>query len=552
MRLDRRAALRRLIGFVAASPLFAQEGSDYPPQYAEEVMGPVNLHEFEAVAKKKLHKMAYDFIAGGVEDEVTLRANRASFECLRLIPRVMRDVSTVDPSVTLLGTKLPAPILLAPTGGKNLILPGADLVAARAAAHVGCIYSVGGAPMDRLEDEGIELTWWSNSIGQADKEAAQNYALRMEDQGASALILTVDNQYQSNRDRNNRNRFDYGYMSSGVPGDSGGGRRASPAVAAMFRKHTPNLTWDWIEWVRQKSELPIVIKGVLDPEDAEARRQPRRGRNRRLEPRCASARERDCFDRCAPGHCASGGRQSADPDGRRRAAGNRHRQSACAGRDGSADRAALFMGSGVIRPRWRAARLGVAGGGVQAGAGARGQDEAERGGPPDGPERAVRVVAVPLFLLAGWVAQAQQPLHEVCGACHTTVADDFRSHKHASVGLDCSTCHGESLAHRNAAGAVAPDRVAAPHPACRALRDVPRGAGEGFLASRHGELVQANERAPNCGTCHDVHRVRSILAMKRRCVTCHKERPEACAAAPAEVQFQLECANCHTPHEFRR
>ncbi|MEZ5396218.1 MAG: alpha-hydroxy acid oxidase [Bryobacterales bacterium] len=269
MRLDRRAALRRLIGFVAASPLFAQEGSDYPPQYADEVMGPVNLHEFEAVAKKKLHKMAYDFIAGGVEDEVTLRANRASFECLRLIPRVMRDVSTVDPSVTLLGTKLPAPILLAPTGGKNLILPGADLVAARAAAHVGCIYSVGGAPMDRLEDEGIELTWWSNSIGQADKEAAQNYALRMEDQGASALILTVDNQYQSNRDRNNRNRFDYGYMSSGVPGDSGGGPPRNPAVAAMFRKHTPNLTWDWIEWVRQKSELPIVIKGVLDPEDAE-------------------------------------------------------------------------------------------------------------------------------------------------------------------------------------------------------------------------------------------------------------------------------------------
>ncbi|MCB1018336.1 MAG: alpha-hydroxy-acid oxidizing protein, partial [Acidobacteria bacterium] len=269
MRLDRRAALRRLIGFVAASPLFAQEGSDYPPQYADEVMGPVNLHEFEEVAKSKLHKMAYDFIAGGVEDEVTLRANRASFECLRLVPRVMTDVSAVDPSVTLLGTKLPAPILLAPTGGKNLILPGADLVAARAAAHVGCVYSVGGAPMDRLEDEGIELTWWSNSIGQGDKEAAQNYALRMEDQGASALILTVDNQYQSNRDRNNRNRFDYGYMSSGVPGDSGGGPPRNPAVAAMFRKHTPNLTWDWIEWVRQKSELPIVIKGVLDPEDAE-------------------------------------------------------------------------------------------------------------------------------------------------------------------------------------------------------------------------------------------------------------------------------------------
>jgi isopentenyl diphosphate isomerase/L-lactate dehydrogenase-like FMN-dependent dehydrogenase len=266
--LDRRAALRRLLGFFAASPLFAQDGTVYPPQYSDEVMGPVNLHEFEAIAKGKLHKMAYDFIAGGVEDEVTLRANRESFECLRLVPRVMRDVSNVDSSVTLLGVNLPAPILFAPTGGKNLVLPDADLICARAAAHVKSIYSVGGAPMDRLEDEGVELTWWSNSTGQSTKEAAQNYALRMEDQGAAALILTVDNQYQSNRDRNNRNRFDYGYMSSGVPGSSGGGPPRSPAVAAMWRKHTPNLTWEWIEWVRQRSELPIVIKGVLDPEDA--------------------------------------------------------------------------------------------------------------------------------------------------------------------------------------------------------------------------------------------------------------------------------------------
>jgi isopentenyl diphosphate isomerase/L-lactate dehydrogenase-like FMN-dependent dehydrogenase len=267
--MDRRAALRRLVGFFAASPLLAQEGREYPPRYSDEIMGPVNLHEFEAIAKQKLHKMAYDFIAGGVEDEVTLRANRESLECLRLVPRVMTDVSSVDTAVTLLGTKLPAPILLAPTGGKNLVLPGADLVCARAAAHVHCIYSVGGAPMDRLEDEGVELTWWSNSIGQADKESAQNYALRMEDQGASAFILTVDNQYQSNRDRNNRNRFDYGYMSSGVPGDSGGGPPRNPAVAAMWIRHTPNLTWEWIEWVRQRSELPIIVKGILDPRDAQ-------------------------------------------------------------------------------------------------------------------------------------------------------------------------------------------------------------------------------------------------------------------------------------------
>lgn len=275
MKLDRRTALRRLAQFVAGSPFFAaaaqaqRPGTIYPPTYSDEVMGPVNIHEFEQIAKSKLHKLAYDFIAGGVEDEVTLRANREGFECLRLVPRVMTDVSEVDTSLTLLGAKLPAPILLAPTGGKNLIFAGADLTCARAAAHVGTIYSVGGADMDRLEDEGVELSWWRNTTGTPDEESAQNFALRAEDSGAAAIVLTVDNQYQSNRDRNNRNRFDYGYMSSGVPQAKEGQPPRSPAIAAMWQRHTPNLTWKWIEWVRSRSEIPIVVKGVLDPMDAE-------------------------------------------------------------------------------------------------------------------------------------------------------------------------------------------------------------------------------------------------------------------------------------------
>src|SRR3970282_973773 len=93
----------------------------YPPTYADEVMGPVNLHEFEEAAKSKIHKLAYDFIAGGVDDELTLRANRESLERLRIRPRVMVDVTDVDPAIELFGKKVAYPILLAPTGGKNLV-----------------------------------------------------------------------------------------------------------------------------------------------------------------------------------------------------------------------------------------------------------------------------------------------------------------------------------------------------------------------------------------------------------------------------------------------
>ncbi len=278
--MDRRRALQNLVTLFAGSPILAaqtvspagwperNEGGDLPT-YADDVMGPVNLHEFEDIAKQKLHKLAYDFIAGGVEDEVTLRANRESLERLRLRPRVMVDVSNVDPSVELLGRKLPYPILLSPTGGKNLVIPGADLVCARAAAHTNTEYGVGGAPMDRLEDEGIKVTWWSNTTGHSSRERAQSYARRIEDNGARGIIVTVDNQYQSNRDRNNRNRFDYSFMQTGVPEDAAKRKLVSPAIAAIWRPHTPNMTWDYVDWLRSSVKIPLMIKGILNAEDAE-------------------------------------------------------------------------------------------------------------------------------------------------------------------------------------------------------------------------------------------------------------------------------------------
>jgi isopentenyl diphosphate isomerase/L-lactate dehydrogenase-like FMN-dependent dehydrogenase len=280
MKLNRRSAIRNLLSLAAGSPLLAaaqspppgfpdnRGGTWFPPRYADDVMGPVNLHEFEPIARQKLHKLAYDFFAGGVEDEVTLRANRESLERVRLVPRVMVDVSTVDPSVNLFGHKLDYPILLAPTGGKNLVLPDSDMVCARAAAQTKTIYAVSGAPVDKLADEGLDLAFWRNTTGQDTRERAQGYARRSEDDGAQAILVTVDNQYQSNRERNNRNRFDYGYMSTGVSGEGEKREPRTPAVAAMWTPHTPNMTWDYIDWLKSASDLPVILKGILSPEDA--------------------------------------------------------------------------------------------------------------------------------------------------------------------------------------------------------------------------------------------------------------------------------------------
>ncbi|MEO7650424.1 MAG: alpha-hydroxy acid oxidase [Bryobacteraceae bacterium] len=258
--MNRREAVRLFAGFAAGSPLWAQTADS-------DLMGPVNVHEFEAVAKRKLNKLAYDFIAGGVEDELTLQANRAAYKRVFLVPRVMTDVSNVDTSLELFGMKLDAPIIIAPTGGKNLVMPDAESVVAKAAlASKTLLCSATGA--EKLLEDAQPIRWWSNTTGHPKKAAAASYARRIEDLGGKAIVVTVDNQYQSNRDRNNRNRFDYGYMASGVPNPNEKREPRNPARPAVWQPHTPGMTWEYIEWLRGASKLPVIVKGVLAPEDA--------------------------------------------------------------------------------------------------------------------------------------------------------------------------------------------------------------------------------------------------------------------------------------------
>ena len=259
--MNRRDLVRNLMTLAAGSPLLRGEVPD-------DLMGPINVHEFEEVAKRKMHKLAYDFIAGGVEDELTLRANRAAYEHVFLLPRVMTDVSTVSLETELLGMKLASPILIAPTGGKSLVIENADEIVARGAlASKTLICSATG--VQKILEKGEPLLWWSNTIGASNKAQARGYARRVEDGGGKAIALTVDNQYQSNRDRNNRNRFDYGYMQSGVPKEGAPKPPPrSPALPAMWQPHTPQMTWEQIGWFKDGSKMPVIVKGIVNPEDA--------------------------------------------------------------------------------------------------------------------------------------------------------------------------------------------------------------------------------------------------------------------------------------------
>lgn len=277
----RRSALRAAAALAAGSPLLAQRDPSvpqaprppriYPPTYSDEVMAPVNVNEIELVAKGKVPSMAYDYIAGGSAGELTLQANREAYLHVQLRRRVGVDVSKLDTSIDLLGKKLQFPILCGPGGHKNLIYADGERVAAAGAGHSKALYITG--PNDWIGKLPEAPVWWAAALGIAEQGAAQTFAKRAEDAGASAICLTIDFPYFAPRDREVHNKFDFAWSSNkdGVPPNPNvTTARQIPAVAGMIYPFVTGMTWKTMDWLHSATKLPIVMKGIVTAEDASA------------------------------------------------------------------------------------------------------------------------------------------------------------------------------------------------------------------------------------------------------------------------------------------
>ena len=226
----------------------------------------INLHEFEEAAKRSLSIAAYDYVAAGAGDELTLRANREAYSHYWIRRKVMIDVSKVDTSLELLGQKLEHPILLGPGGGKNIVAANGEVLAAQAARQSKALM-VGGqvAMLTEMGKKGEAPLWWGATLGEGTQAAAVETAKRSEGAGASALCVTVDYPYTGARDRPSRDQWDPEWARSRVYGTP---EFRVGFQAGMLDPYTPNLTWEWMKWVRPATKLPIVIKGILTAEDA--------------------------------------------------------------------------------------------------------------------------------------------------------------------------------------------------------------------------------------------------------------------------------------------
>ena len=223
----------------------------------------VSLADLEAGARRRLDPVHWDFFAGGAGEERTVRANEEAFARHRIVPRVLRGAGDRDLRTELFGTGLSMPVLIAPTAFHRLAHPDGEAATAAAAAGAGTVLVVSMAatrPVEEIAAAGGPL--WFQLYPQPDLAFTEAVVRRAEAAGCRALVVTVDSPVLGHRERDLRHGFvdlPAGLACENMRDEDG--RVRDIAMDA-------GLGWDRIAWLRGRTRLPILVKGVLHPADA--------------------------------------------------------------------------------------------------------------------------------------------------------------------------------------------------------------------------------------------------------------------------------------------
>ncbi len=235
-----------------------------------------NLLDLEELAKRKLPKATFDYIAGGAEDEITLRKNRDAYARWNLRPRVLIDVSRRDTSTTVLGTRVSMPILVAPTALQGLAHPDAEVATSRGTAAAGTVMVASTLSTRTLEDIAAAApgTRWFQLYVYRNRKLTENLVSRAAKAGYRAIVLTVDTPILGRRERDETNQFTppdgLGFPNvraaglDTIPPAEGGSALARYAADLL----DPGVTWKDVDWLKSVSPLPVITKGILTAEDA--------------------------------------------------------------------------------------------------------------------------------------------------------------------------------------------------------------------------------------------------------------------------------------------
>jgi L-lactate dehydrogenase (cytochrome)/(S)-mandelate dehydrogenase len=258
--------------------------------------GAINIDDLRKLAKKRLPKIAYDFIEGGTDDEVGLNTNEQAFRQTRLVPRYLVDVTVRDQSTTLFGRKYSSVIGIAPTGLAGLFRRGADLMLAQAARDANVPMIMSGSSTGSIEDLAKVAPdhGWYQLYSAKDQSISEDMIKRVGDAGLKTLVFTVDVPEGSNRERNVRNgwgrplklswatKFEalehpawmLEWLRHGTPYFSNWGKYAPPGASAetvadlVAHQNRAPMTWKHVERYRELFKGNFVLKGIMHPDDA--------------------------------------------------------------------------------------------------------------------------------------------------------------------------------------------------------------------------------------------------------------------------------------------
>ncbi|ONM51381.1 glycolate oxidase1 [Zea mays] len=244
-----------------------------------------NVMEYQAIAKQKLPKMAYDYYASGAEDEWTLQENREAFSRILFRPRILIDVSKIDMTTTVLGFKISMPIMVAPTAMQKMAHPDGENATARAAAAAGTIMTLSSwatSSVEEVASTGPGIRFFQLYVYK-DRKVVEQLVRRAERAGFKAIALTVDTPRLGRREADIKNRFvlpphltlknfeglDLGKMDQlNVCAPIEHGQAADSGLASYVAGQVDRtLSWKDVKWLQTITTLPILVKGVLTAED---------------------------------------------------------------------------------------------------------------------------------------------------------------------------------------------------------------------------------------------------------------------------------------------
>jgi len=277
LRVTRRDALLSSLGAAASASLPGIAASARGPAGDQQAATPANqpqnadqplsLNDYEDLARQKLSRIAWEYYASGGGDEHTLRWNREALASIRLKTRVLIDLGHVDTRIKLLGEELPHPILLAPTSTHMLAHPEGEVATVRGAGAAGATMIVSTVSNRSVEEVARAATRpiWFQLYVEDDRGKTRALIERAEAAGCRALCITVDNPWHYARNRQDR-IFDvapkFPFPNINLASGGPGGRGRAGGGAKRF-------TWKDLEWVQSFAKTPILLKGILNPDDAD-------------------------------------------------------------------------------------------------------------------------------------------------------------------------------------------------------------------------------------------------------------------------------------------